>query len=129
MPRGSSVLVLTRGMMTSWNHEKGDPAEISGDPATAGPTYWHFSAWPMALKGGYCPYLFDQGIPLVPRKKLKAPDWTSVDKFDLRQAPEFEYYLVRNPLPSMSYEPALQLVGRYGDWALWKRIGPTTEEP
>jgi hypothetical protein len=124
LPRGTRCLVVVRGMMRGQGSE-----ELSGDPASSGPVYWHFSSWPMALKGGYGPYLFDQGIPLVPRVRLKAPNWTHPDLFNIRQAPEFDYYLVRNPAAEMEREPALRVVERMGEWVLYRRIYKLTEEP
>jgi hypothetical protein len=124
VPRGSRCLVVVRGMMRGPGSE-----ELSGDPASSGPVYWHFSSWPMALKGGYGPYVFDQGIPLVPRVRLKAPLWTKTDLFNIRQAPEFDYYLVRHPADEMDREPALRVVQRLGEWVLYRRIYTLTEEP
>jgi hypothetical protein len=124
LPQGSRCLVVVRGMMRGPGSE-----ELSGDPASSGPVYWHFSSWPMALKGGYGPYLFDQGIPLVPRVRLKAPPWTHPDTFNIRQAPEFDYYLVRHPADEMDREPALRVEQRLGEWVLYRRIHTLTEEP
>jgi hypothetical protein len=103
--------------------------EKSGDPATSGPVYWHFSSWPMALKGGYSPYQFDQGIPLRPKKVLVTPSWGATDVFAFRQAPTYEYYIVRDATEEMDREPSVQLVRRLGEWSLYKRIGEITEEP
>jgi hypothetical protein len=124
LPQGARCLVVVRGMMRGPGSE-----ELSGDPASSGPVYWHFSSWPMALKGGYSPYLFDQGIPVVPRSKLKAPAWASTDTFNIRQAPEFEYYLVRNPSDDMDREPSLRVVERLAEWVLYHRVHDLTEEP
>jgi hypothetical protein len=124
-PRGSTTMVVVRGM----NAVKGDPAESSGDPATSAPVYWHFGSWPMALRGGYSPYLFDQGIPIRPKVKLKAPPSNKPDSFDIRQAPEFDYYLVKNPPDYMEREPALRMVDQLGDWTLYQRIFKLSDEP
>jgi len=124
VPRGANTLVVVRGMMRGPN-----PEEKSGDPATSGPVYWHFSSWPMALNGGYDPYLFDQGIPVRPKVMLKAPTWSTADTFDIRQAPEFDYYLVRLPMDSMQREPSLKLVDELGEWSLFHRMYPLTDEP
>ena len=123
-PKGSNVLVVVRGMMRGPGSE-----EISGDPATSAPVYWHFSSWPMALHGGYDPYAFDQGIPIVPKRKLQAPPWPNTDTFELRQAPAFDYYLVRSPSDDMEREPSLKVLERRGDWVLFKRIAKMTDEP
>jgi hypothetical protein len=124
LPRGAKVMVVVRNMMRGPGSE-----ELSGDPATSAPVYWHFSSWPMALNGGYSPYLFDQGIPVVPKQKLKAPPWSNTDTFDIRQAPDFEYYLVRDPADDLEREPALKLVERSSNWVLFKRIYKSTDEP
>jgi hypothetical protein len=73
--------------------------------------------------------VFDQGIPIRPKVKLKAPSWSKPDNFDIRQAPEFDYYLVRNAPAVMEREPALQLVDQQGEWTLYERIYPLTDEP
>lgn len=124
LPKGARVMVVVRGMMRGPGSE-----ELSGDPATSGPVYWHFSSWPMALNGGYDPYIFDQGIPVQPTVKLRAPPWPNTDSFELRQAPDFEYYVVRSPSDDMEREPSLKVVERQGDWVLFKRIHKLTEEP
>jgi len=124
LPRGAPTLVVVRNMMRGSGSE-----EKSGDPASSGPVYWHFSSWPMALKGGYSPYQFDQGIPLRPKKALVTPPWGSTDAFSFRQAPAFEFYIVRDATEEMDREPSVHLEKRLGDWSLYKRIGEITEEP
>jgi hypothetical protein len=124
IPDGSKTMVVVRGMMRGPGSE-----EKSGDPATSAPVYWHFSSWPMALHGGYDPYIFDQGIPIRPKVIIKAPPWANVDTFDIRQAPDFDYYLVRSPLEIMDREPSLSIVDSVGDWTLYKRVFKGTEEP
>lgn len=123
-PIGSRVLVVVRNMMRGPGSE-----ELSGDPATSGPVYWHFSSWPMALHGGYGPYLFNQGIPIVPKVKLTAPPWANTDTFELRQAPDFDYYIVRSPADDMQREPSLKVKDHIGEWFLFKRIHKMTDEP
>jgi hypothetical protein len=123
-PIGSNVLVVVRGMMRGQGSE-----ELSGDPASSGPVYWHFSSYPMALHGGYDPYIFDQGIPITPKVKLKVPNWTNTDTFELRQAPGFDYYIVRSPSDDMEREPSLKVKSRIGDWVLFNRVHKLTDEP
>jgi hypothetical protein len=124
-PRGSRVMVVVRGMMRGPGSE-----ELSGDPATSAPVYWHFSSWPMALHGGYDPYIFDQGIPIQPKLRLTAPPWTNTDSFEARQAPDFDYYLVRGGIDDpLEREPSLKIVERQGDWTLYQRIHKMTDEP
>lgn len=124
LPLGAKTMVVARGMMRGSGSE-----EKSGDPTTSAPVYWHFSSWPMALKGGYDPYIFDQGIPIRPKALLKAPPWGSVDTFDIRQAPDFDYYIVRLPLESMDREPSLKLIDEANEWKLYKRVYDLTDEP
>jgi hypothetical protein len=124
IPRGKRVLVVVRGMMRGPGSE-----EKSGDPATSAPVYWHFSSWPMALHGGYGPYVFDQGVPLQFKVRLAAPGHTTPDTFDIRQAPEFDYYIVRYPMDTMDREPSIKLIDDTGHWKLYQRIGALTDEP
>ncbi len=129
LPYGKSTLVLTRGMMSA------PPglavSEESGDPAVSAPAYWHFSSWPMALHGGFSPYLFDQGIPIRPRAsaKLKSPPWYAPEAFTVRKAPAFDYYLVKDAPPSLMREPTLRMIDLDGPWTLFERIGRMTDEP
>lgn len=124
IPRGKSCFVVYRGMMRGTNSE-----EKSGDYATSAPVYWHWTSWPMVLRGGYGPHVFDQGVPIKPVKTLTAPSYTSADMFDIRQAPEFDYYLVRSPLEAMTREPSIKQVDALGEWVLYQRIGHLTDEP
>ena len=124
-PLGARVMVVVRNMMMGPGGE-----ELSGDPATSAPVYWHFSSWPMALHGGYDPYIFDQGIPIQPKLKLQAPSWANTDAFEVRQAPDFDYYLVRSgPGDQMDREPSLKVLERQGAWTLYERIHKMTDEP
>jgi uncharacterized membrane protein len=124
VPRGAPTLLVVRNMMRGPGSE-----EKSGDPATSGPVYWHFSSWPMAINGGYSPYAFDQGIPIRPKKALKVPSWGSTDIFAFRQAPDFQYYIVRDAGEEMDREPSVRLEKRIGDWSLYKRVAHITDEP
>jgi hypothetical protein len=124
LPRGSKTLVVVRGMMRGAGSE-----EKSGDPATSAPVYWHFSSWPMAIHGGYSPYVFDQGIPVRPKVTLQAPNNFIPDTFDIRQAPEFDYYLVRLPTELMDREPSIKMVSEMGEWKLYQRMFKLTDEP
>jgi len=83
----------------------------------------------MALRGGYGWHVFDQGIPIVPTKHYKVPAWTMTDTFQIRQAPDFDYYLVRDPLPAMGREPALRVVDEKADWVLYQRVRAVSDEP
>jgi len=124
VPLGAPTLVVVRNMMRGQGSE-----EKSGDPATAGPVYWHFSSWPMALRGGYGPYVFDQGIPIRFKRKLLVPGWGAADSFQFRDGPEFQYYVVRDAPESMDREPSVKLEKRIGEWSLYHRIHEITEEP
>jgi hypothetical protein len=127
IPRGANTLLVVRGMM--WGAH---PEESSGDPATSAPVYWHFPSWPTALNGGFDGYVFDQGIPVRPKKykKLPAvPHWGGGDVFNVRQAPDFDYYVIRNPTPQFDNEPAIEVVDKIQNWALYKRIHVIGDEP
>ena len=124
IPRGASTFVAYRGMVRGPNS-----AERSGDPATSAPVYWHFGSWPMALRGGYGPHIFDQGVPIRPRVKLAAPTAAEADDFTFRKAPGFEYYLVRLAPELFDREPSVKLVARHGEWSLYERAHALTDEP
>lgn len=117
LPKGSNCLVVVRNMMRGAGSE-----EKSGDPATSAPVYWHFSSWPMALRGGLGWHVFDQGIPIVPKVHLKVPPWTLTDSFQFSQAPDFDYYIVRDTTPALDAEPAWRVVDRKGTWVLYQRL-------
>jgi hypothetical protein len=119
LPRGQPTLVVVKKM---WRGARSE--EKSGDPVTSAPVYWHFSSYPMALRGGYGPYVFDQGIPIRPRReaRLTFPAWTDTDTFHPRHAPAFRYYIVRYPGDEVEHEPSLKRLRRIGDWALYQRI-------
>jgi hypothetical protein len=124
LPRGALTLVVYRGMKTSPGSQ-----EQSGDPATSGPVHWHFSSWPMALKGGYSAYTFNVGFPLKPKKAILAPLWTAQSNFVLRDFPEWEYYLIHDAPEDMDREPSLKLLDEAGEWKLYHREHALTDEP
>jgi hypothetical protein len=121
VPRGSAALVLARGLIA------GD-AESSSDPATSAPVYWHFMSWPMALKGGFSPYLFDQGIPVRPRPGLPYHNVAKTDVLDFGKAPEFEWYIVRNTEGSLPAD-RVRIEAVDGDWTLYHRFAGAGDEP
>jgi hypothetical protein len=117
IPLGKTTFVARRALMPTPL-----PAEKSGDSATCGPAYWAEGAWPVALRGGYSPYLFDQGIPVVYTTRLAAPPFPPRDDFAPREAPEFDYYLLREAGAEAKSDPALALVAREGPWELYRRL-------
>jgi hypothetical protein len=119
VPIGATCLVVPRGMRPS----------MTMDPAAMGPVYDHFGSWPMALRGGYSHFVFDQGVPIRPKRRLATPSFWSGDTFDFRQAPEYEYYLVRNPPSMMRREPALRVEDEVGEWVLFHRAHDISDEP
>jgi len=65
----------------------------------------------------------------VPKKKVTAPALSEIDLFDPREAPDFEYYIVRGPDDNMERQPSLKVTERHGDWVTFKRIYSMTDEP
>lgn len=123
LPRGASVLVLPRGLVSSG-------AEESGDPASSAPVYWHFLSWPMALKGGFSPYLFNQGIPVQPRPGLPYFNVARSDTFQFRANPQFDYYIIHETSDPLRPDRSIrQVATSYGGWTLFKRVAPMTDEP
>lgn len=116
IPRGASVLVVPRQLL--------GPAPgllTPDDPAASVPVYWHFTSWPMALRGGQSPHLFDQGIPIRPRNAPWVPPESKQVRVDLRAIIGYEYFLL--------YEPAdpvlipVEKIASAGRWTLYKRRG------
>jgi hypothetical protein len=119
LPRGTSTLVVTREMM-SGEH----PEEKTGDPATSSPAYWCWNSWPMVLKGGYAPYAFDQGVPIVPTHRLAVPPFPPPDDLAREQAPGFDFYLLRRPTEVQRASTAWHEVRRAGEWVLFEPTKP-----
>ena len=60
--------------------------------------------------------------------KLPAPAWANTDAFEARQAPDFDYYLVRSGTgDQMDREPSLKVLERQGAWTLYQRIHNRTD--
>jgi hypothetical protein len=126
IPTGANAFVVYRGMTRGHGS-----AEMSGDIATSAPVHWHYASWPMALHGGYGAHIFDQGVPIRPRSqdKLIAPSAAEADEFAFRKAPDFDYYVIRLAPDFFDREPSVKLVQRIGDWSLYERVHPLTDEP
>jgi len=118
-PYGASTMVAPSGL---WHSPT--PGEASGDPASSVPVYWHWTEWPMVLRGGYSPYIFDVGFPIVakPGLSLIAPAFGDWDSFRPQKAPLFDYYLVQHPTGAMSGSPCCNVVDAHGSWVLFNRI-------
>ena len=114
LPDGSTTMVVVRHMMRGEH-----PEEESGDPATSAPAYWGFAEWPMALHGGYGPYVFDQGVPIVLKKKLAHPAFPPPDDLVPPDAPDFDYYVIRDPSDMQLADSRWRMVRRIGDWVLF----------
>jgi len=124
VPLGAPCLVLLNNLII--HSPKFE--EKSGDPSSSAPVYWHFLSWPMALRGGYSAYVFDQGIPVRPKNKLPSPNWVDTSGFHIRQAPDYEYYLGYNSA-QLDREPGLEVVDEAGSWTLYHRRVSATDEP
>jgi hypothetical protein len=122
VPRGARVMVLARGLI------HGDP-ELSADRSSSTPTYWHFMSWPMALRGGMSPYLFDQGIPVRPRPGLPRYDAKKTDLLTTSRAPEFDYYILHGPPEVAIADRRVHQIDSWGEWTLWRRQAPQTDDP
>jgi len=124
VPLGAPCLVLLNNLVV--HSPKFE--EKSGDPASSAPVYWHFPSWPMALRGGYSAYVFDQGIPVRPKNKLASPAWIDTAAFHIRQAPDYEYYLAYSS-PQLDREPGLEVIDEAGAWTLYHRRVAHSDEP
>ena len=86
------------------------------------PVYWHFTSWPMVIAGGYSPHLFNQGIPIRPRSFFNAPSESKQRPFDLRYAPEYDYFLIHQPGDAITLP--VEVVAKDGEWILYRRVRP-----
>ncbi len=116
LPDGSSTLVIVRHMM-----EGEHPEEASGDPATSAPVYWGFAEWPMALHGGFAPYVFDQGMPVVFTAKIPTPSFPPPDDLLPEQPPGYDYYIVRNPTDAQRLDTGWHVLRVAGEWTLFAK--------
>jgi hypothetical protein len=124
LPKGARALVVVRGVPHGARVQ-----EVGEDGSSSGSVYCHFSAWPMALGGGYSSDVAGAEMPVVPKNKFSAPSRSDVDAFDPREAPDFDYYVVREPDENLERQPSLKVQERFGDWVLFKRIYSMTDEP
>jgi hypothetical protein len=123
VPRGARVLVLPRGLL-------GGGVEDSGDPSSSAPVFWHFLSWPMALKGGFSPSLFNQGIPVQPRPGLPTFNIARTDRFEFRAYPEYDYYIIHESSDILRADQSVRIEERRaGGWILYKRVAHMTDEP
>jgi hypothetical protein len=114
LPDGSSTLVVVRKMMVGEH-----PEEASGDRATSAPVYWGFAEWPMALHGGFAPYVFDQGFPVRLTHKISAPPFPPPEDLLPAQAPGFDYYVIRNPTDAQRLDAGWHVQRAAGEWTLF----------
>lgn len=122
LPRGARVLVLPRGLVSSG-------AEESGDPSSSAPVYWHFPSWPMALRGGFSAYLFNQGIPVQPHPGLPYFNVAKTDTFEFRAQPDFDYYIVHESSDPLRPDGSIRQMQTRSGWTLYKRVAAMTDEP
>jgi hypothetical protein len=124
LPRGATTLTLIAGMRYSR-----DSIDFATDVAATGAVYWHWGAWPLALNGGYAPYVLDRSPLVRVDKQLKAPKPPAPDRVPLRQVPFFDYYFTRGIAEAFDREPALHIVDQLADWTLLKRVYELSDEP
>ncbi len=92
-----------------------------------------FPSYYQLQKGGYFSFSFDNGLPMVYRKRYPAPDWSVPTRWKPeKHARYYDYFLFFNwsgPGPVFGgANPLADLVGKQGRWQLWKLRGPRTEE-
>jgi hypothetical protein len=123
LPRGTRVLALPRGLL-------GAGVEDSGDPSSSSPVYWHYLSWPMALKGGLSPSLFNQGIPVQPKPGLPFFNFLKTDRFEFRSHPDYDYYIVHESSDPLRVDNSVRIEEqRGGGWLMYKRVARMTDEP
>jgi hypothetical protein len=123
-PRGSTTIVLISGLRYSR-----ESIDVASDPSVPGAVFWNWGGWPLALNGGYAPYVLDDSPFVRVVKSLRAPKQPIPDRVPLRQIPHFDFYFTRGITDSFDREPALRIVDQFGDWTLLKRIYELSDEP
>src|SRR5262249_27681847 len=124
LPHGSRTITIMAGLRYSR-----ESMDLSADPNVPGAVFWHWGGWPLALGGGYAPYIFDD-VPFVQvHKSVPAPRPPVSDRLPLRQVPHCDFYLVRGIGETFDREPALHIVDQFGDWTLLKRVYELSDEP
>jgi hypothetical protein len=86
-----------------------------------------------AEHGGYMPWNFDQGFPLVYKQRFPAPDWSAPEFRYEQQARYYDYLMTFNAPDERRLFGAhlgeAQRVTQAGRWQLWKLPGPRVDEP
>jgi hypothetical protein len=124
LPRGSTSITLINGLRYSR-----ESIDMASDAAAPGAVFWHWGGWPLALDGGYAPYIFDKSPFVRVDKSLRAPKPPAPDRVPLRQVPHFDFYFTRGVAEAFDREPALHIVDQFGDWTLLRRVYDLSDEP
>jgi hypothetical protein len=124
VPRGSRSVVLIAGMRYSR-----ESIDLATDGAAPGAVFWHWGGWPLALNGGYVPYILEKTPFVRVDKQLTAPKQPVSDRVPLRQLPHFDFYFTRGVTEAFDREPALHIVDQFGDWTLLRRVYDLSDEP
>jgi hypothetical protein len=124
VPRGSRTIVLIAGLRYSR-----ESIDLVTDAAAPGAVFWNWGGWPLALQGGYAPYVLEKTPFVRVDKRLIAPKPPAPDRVPLRQVPHFDFYFTRGVAEAFDREPALHIVDQFGDWTLLKRVYELSDEP
>jgi hypothetical protein len=124
VPRGSSTVTLIAGLRYSR-----ESIDLASDLSVPGAVFWNWGGWPLALSGGYAPYVLDKSPLVRVDKPLKAPKPPPPDRVPLRQVPHFDFYFTRGVAEAFDREPALHIVDQFGDWTLLRRVYDLSDEP
>jgi hypothetical protein len=89
-----------------------------------------YSGFYQARYGGYLPWNFDEGFPLIYKERFPAPFWNLMD-FDWdRHARYYDYVMAFQTVPNfLGHHHEVTLVGAVGNWTLWKLPGPRVDVP
>ena len=124
LPMAAPTLVVRRGLAQA-------NIDASEDSASSGAVYGHFTAWPLALRGGVDPFVSPLALPIRPKAESALYDMPVYmsDFLQPWQAPKFRYYLVHDAVAFWEKDPALHKIDEGGDWTLFERVRSSTDEP
>jgi hypothetical protein len=124
VPKGGKSVTLMAGLRYSR-----ESIDLAGDPVVPGAVYWYWGGWPLAIAGGYTPWVLDTTPFVHVDKHMIAPAEPVPDRVPLRSMPGYEFYFTRGLGDQFDREPALHIVDQFGDWTLLRRVYDLSDEP
>lgn len=113
-PLGSNVLFIVQ---RPWHDE------------SAAINYVNPYSWYQTQNGGFNPWNFDDGFPIVYRTRLPSPDWRH-PVFDWKMGAAYDYVVGFNAPRAVPNDPRAHLVLTKGRWTVWQLDhSPSSAQP